>query len=269
MKTTIDKTEEQILSLGRKISRKRIFENTKTATNKFNRNSETTKLFFSDIIEPKINKQVDIGVKNIDTVSSAVNLSKLGRTCILNMASASKPGGGVAYGEQAQEECLFRCSNLWETVTEDFYPLKDDECLYTKNAVFFKDSNYNFMEPIVVDVVTIASINLNENSYYDEDNECWVDGIVEKQDNYEEITKNKIRLMLSAAINNDIENIVLGAWGCGVFKNDPDEIATMFHDVLMEGYAHSFNIIEFAIINDENSVSNNYVSFLKKFNQYD
>jgi len=101
------------------------------------------------------------------------------------------------------------------------------------------------MKDVKVDVVTIAAINLN----------------AQKVDNYEELTKNKIRLMLSIATKNNIDNIILGAWGCGVFGNEPSKMAKMFMDVINEGY--SFDNIIFAIINDHNSVGNNYNEFKK------
>jgi uncharacterized protein (TIGR02452 family) len=163
------------------------------------------------------------------------------------MASYKRPGGGVINGARAQEECLFRCSNLGHVIPNDFYPLQDNELLWTKDAVFFKDFNYGYMQDVHVDVVTIAAINLND----------------QKVNNYEELTKNKIRLMLSMAIKNDIDNIILGAWGCGVFGNEPGRMAKMFKDVLDEGYDCIFDNVIFAIINDHNSVGNNYDEFRK------
>lgn len=245
--------------------RVKIFEDTKRLTSLLKRDSKTYKHNFSDIVNPIVGGESGfIGVASSDTVSGAMTLSRMGKTCVLNMASSTKAGGGVATGEQAQEECLFRCSNLWETVVQDFYPLQDDECLYTTDAIFFKDKDYDILNTtnqFVVDVVTIAAINLNKDSYYDEKNECWVDVISEKPENYEELTKKKMRLMFSLAIRHRVENIVLGAWGCGVFKNKPDEMAKMFKEVLSEGYANSFKQIYFAVINDSNSNGNNFKSF--------
>jgi uncharacterized protein (TIGR02452 family) len=205
-------------------------------------NSITTKHDFSEISTSKsISKNIE--VVNSDSVSALTEFSKTGKTAVLNMASYKRPGGGVINGARAQEECLFRCSNLGHVISTDFYPLQDDELLWTKDAVFFKDVNYGYMKDVKVDVVTIAAINLN----------------AQKVDNYEELTKNKIRLMLSIATKNNIDNIILGAWGCGVFGNEPSKMAKMFMDVIKEGY--SFDNIIFAIINDHNSVGNNYNEF--------
>ena len=49
--------------------------------------------------------------------------------------------------------------------------------------------------------------------------------------------------------------------GCGVFGNDPVNIATWFKEILTEGYYKSFKNVIFAVINDHNSVSNNYQIF--------
>ena len=74
-----------------------------------------------------------------DTVTSAIRWSKVGKVAILNMASARRPGGGVEKGARAQEESLFRCSNLFDTIPQDMYPIGLEEAIYTKDAVFFKD----------------------------------------------------------------------------------------------------------------------------------
>jgi uncharacterized protein (TIGR02452 family) len=72
----------------------------------------------------------------------------------------------------------------------------------------------------------------------------------------------KIKLMLSLAYLNNCDNIILGAWGCGVFKNDPQTIANFFHEILvLEEYKYMFNKVIFAVINDNNSVGNNYEIF--------
>jgi uncharacterized protein (TIGR02452 family) len=73
--------------------------------------------------------------------------------------------------------------------------------------------------------------------------------------------------MLSLAAKHGVRNIILGAWGCGVFKNDPETISLYFHEVLVqECYSGLFNQVVFAIINDHNSVGNNFGIFNNQFN---
>lgn len=220
-------------------------------------NSVTTKHKFNEILVSDVpNKtEYNISVINSDSVSAVVDYSKQRKSCILNMASYKRPGGGVKRGSRAQEECLFRCSNLTHVISEDFYPLIENQCLYTKDVIFFKDFNYDYMDEVKSDVVTIAAFNLNEQE-------------IDTTDSYYiNTTKQKIRLMLSLAIKNDVDNIILGSFGCGVFKNDPEQMSEFFHDILeKENYRVYFKNVVFAIINDHNSVGNNFEIFNNKFN---
>lgn len=213
--------------------------------------SVTTKHTFKNIrIHDNFSSLKNVSVINTDTVTAGVSLSKSGKTAVLNMASYKKPGGGVINGARAQEESLFRCSNLFDSISKDHYPLKPDECLYTENSSFFKNFKYEYIEKVELDVITIAAINMN--------------GKRMNSEIYHLFTKNKIRLMLSVAHLNKVENLVLGAFGCGVFKNNPEYIARMFkHALTKEGYASKFKNICFAIINDHNSVGSNYEVFSK------
>jgi len=195
----------------------------------------------------------NIEVVSSDTVSAIIALREHGTVCALNMASYRRPGGGVINGAKAQEECLYRCSNLGTLDTNMYYPLSDEAAVYTKNAVFFKDVNYDYMPEVICDVVTIAAYNFNEKGL----------SRLEFTD-YEAQTKRKIRFMLKLANENQIDSVVLGAWGCGVFDNDPFEMATMFKEVLIgENYASLFKLVRFAVINDHNSVGDNYDVFNK------
>jgi uncharacterized protein (TIGR02452 family) len=239
-----------------------VFEDTKRKSQKMSYDGKTTKHTVTDLIESegdkpkKFVKSNNIYVVNSDSVSYIQQLDKggiLGRTCILNMASSKKPGGGVANGAMAQEECLFRCSDLVHLIDKDLYPIQNDEIIYTENAKFFKDKDYNDMESITVDVVTVPALNLNQKmvaEYYEKGT-----------GDYERITKDKIRGMLLAASSHGVDNIILGAWGCGVFKNDPTEMAEIFMSVLNDEYRHRFKRVIFAIINDHNSVGDNYDMF--------
>lgn len=219
-------------------------------------NSISTKHSFSEI--KKVPATNEFIVQNMDSVSALERYSRYGKVCMLNMASYKRPGGGVRNGAATQEECLFRCSNLFETVNKKHYPLQDDQCIYTRDAVFFKNARYHTIDPITCDVVTIAAINLNKNSKYDKKNEKWVDGIVEKNSNYNWMTRHKMKLMLSLAKQNHVKVMILGAWGCGVFKNDPVDIANLFKEVFED---YEFEAVIFPIINDQNSVGDNYNVF--------
>ena len=226
-----------------------IYEDTVSKSLTMDTDSVTTKHTFKDI-ETGNSPVGKVTVINSDTVSALVEYYKLGKTGVINMASFKRPGGGVAKGSVAQEECLFRCSTIHKDISTDLYPLKEDEALLTKDVMFFKDKYYQTMYPAFADVVTIAAFNLNKFG----GNKAKT---FENEPEYEQVMRDKIRLMLS--LFKGCENIILGAWGCGVFKNDPERVANMFKGELKNNY--NFKNVVFAVINDNNSVDNNYKIF--------
>lgn len=195
------------------------------------------------------NKGGNVVVEPLDTVSALIKYSSLGKTAILNMASERRKGGGVANGAMAQEECLFRCSNLF-TISDGFYPLGPLEYVYTNDATFIKDRNYGTMQPVTCDVITMPAINTHKYEYS------------------ELLTLLKIGSIIDFAIENDCDNLILGAWGCGVFGNNPEIMSNLFHKALFQyGKNKAFKNVVFAIINDENSVGNNYKIFRNTFEE--
>jgi uncharacterized protein (TIGR02452 family) len=199
----------------------------------------------------KYSKDLKVEVLALDTVSALELFPS--DTCVLNMASFKRPGGGVRSGSMAQEEELFRCSNLHH-ISKDLYPLKDDEYLYSKDVIFIKNKYYQDIEPIKCDVITIAAPNLNIGGNYNKE--------FAETSEYETLIKNKMRAML----NTEKSTLILGAWGCGVFKNNPLQIAELFNEVIAEKNTNVKHII-FAVINDRNSVSNNYQIFKDTINE--
>jgi uncharacterized protein (TIGR02452 family) len=161
------------------------------------------------------------------------------------MASYKHPGGGVIRGAMAQEEELSRRSNLMLDLTTYDYPLRLNEFIYSKDVTFYKDGNYQLLDSFDCDIITIAAINLNG---------------LPMPKNYESIMRSKIRTMIVEAHNNGCKNLVLSAFGCGVFSNDPYIVAAYFKDELMHLGAYFDNVV-FAIINDRNSVASNYEIF--------
>jgi hypothetical protein len=101
--------------------------------------SVSSKHTFEDIIERPTGLSKDnITVINSDTVSALVEYSKISKTCILNMASHKKPGGGVK--SASARGIAFRCSNLSKSISNTLYPLNKNECVYTKNSIFLRIS---------------------------------------------------------------------------------------------------------------------------------
>ena len=229
-----------------------VFKDTKKKTK--GRHSHSQKLRFT--------MPLKVSVIASDTVSAIIQYADKVPVA-LNMASLRKPGGGVANGAMAQEECLFRCSNLHHSISKHAYPLKHNEAIYTHAAEFIKDRFYEDLpEPVNCDIITIPAVNIN--SRYRPD-------ALMTDKEYTDLTSAKMRLIFRAAEENNRETLILGAWGCGVFKNDPQRIASMFWHVINElnnEYAFkrtSLKHIVFAIINDKNANSDNLKTFENMF----
>lgn len=195
------------------------------------------------------------------TFAAAQKNIRYGKTAVLNFANPQYPGGGASKGAVAQEECLCRCSNLYlclsaPNIFEDYYfyhkkytnHLFSDRLIYTKDVVVFKDeSEVPALLPrdewFFVDVITcaapyIAKINIDNASL-------------------KSLFKSRIKNIFEAAIDNKVEVIILGAFGCGAFKNPPEVVAEAFHEVIDEnGYAYNFRKIVFAIKCNPNNTKN-------------
>ena len=182
------------------------------------------------------------------------------KTAVLNFASSTNPGGGVTSGASAQEECLCRVSTLYpclkdESMWDLFYaphrkarnPLHNDDVIYTKDIVVFKDDDYQPLpQHFSVDVITCAAPTLREqvsNRYNPSDGDQAPD-ITPKA--LLALHEKRGRKILSAAAANGAEVLILGAFGCGAFKNDPVVVARAYANILPE-YLRYFRTIEFAV----------------------
>ena len=195
----------------------------------------------------ELNHTTKVSVINEDCMVTANRLSRLRRTCLLNMASYKKPGGGVKSGAMSQEEELARRSNLIFGLSSLYYPLQEDKFLFTKGVTFFKDSDYNIIPSFKVDVITMAALNINGK---------------DKPDGYETVMRDKIEAIIRYPCKLDCGNLVLSAFGCGVFKNDPTFVANEFKKAIQK-YGGIYSNITFSILNDHNSVDSNYEIFKK------
>ena len=182
------------------------------------------------------------------------------KVAVLNFASSTSPGGGVTCGASAQEECLCRVSTLFPCLKDEsmwnlFYtphrkarnPLHNDDIIYTKDIIVFKDDDYQPLpQPFAVDVITCAAPTLREqtsNRYNPSDGDQAPDITPEQ---LLALHERRGRQILSAAVANGAQVIILGAFGCGAFKNDPAVVAQAYANILPE-YLHYFRTIEFAV----------------------
>lgn len=213
--------------------------------------------------------EMQIMVTNKDTFSAALDMSRkssLGEIAVLNFANPVNPGGGVKYGAMAQEEDLCRKSTLYvslksESVSE-FYQFHKKECdcfsshsiIVSPNVEVFRSYN-NDLLPYTFSVAVIS---------------CAApifDGIKKKSYSYDEYTSllyERIMGILSICEKMGYTKLVLGAWGCGSFSNDPKLMARLFYKALCQ-FNGSFKEIEFAVFGGaKNFDSFHEVMILKK-----
>lgn len=170
-----------------------------------------------------------IEVVNETTAQAAVRLQAAGKNNLvaLNFASARNQGGGFLAGAVAQEEDLCRASGLYSCLKRKpmFYNanIMCDDALYTHgiiyspNVPFFRDEYNQFLEkPFLLSIITAPAPNLS--GMREEGNKALVKGLLRER---------AIRI-LQAANANGHKNIILGAWGCGAFGNDPKIVSEAF-----------------------------------------
>ena len=181
-----------------------------------------------------------------------------------NFASASNPGGGVTKGANAQEECLCRCSGLYfclntPAMWDGFYkphrdahdPIHNDDIIYTPRVTVFKTDTATPQllpesEWYDVDIITCAAPNLRNqpsNRYNSGDGNRQVKM---KDKELLALHEKKLRRRLEVALSEGCETIILGAFGCGAFQNNPEVVALANRNVIKD-YLHAFKNIEFAV----------------------
>lgn len=185
------------------------------------------------------------------------------KIAVLNFASATNPGGGVETGSSAQEESLCRCSTLYPTLTQDwlwqaYYQknrnmhdnLHTDACIYSPEIIICKtdDAYPERMEEkdwVDVDVISCAAPNLRKRPGNIHNPEYGAAKVLSSGELYQLHVKRAKHILHTAAAN-EVDALVLGAFGCGAFMNDPDVVAKAYADVVRE-YKQYFRMIEFAV----------------------
>ncbi len=228
---------------------------------------EKTKYYTTPIKLEAPTKSIDTKVFVIaeDCLVTAEMLVKLGyKTAVLNMASAEVPGGAVIHGTGAQEENLCRRTNLYPALTQDkkAYPMQGDSAgSYAPKVLVFRqgeNTSYDFLpRPFTVSVISVSALIMPKTDLANNLNE---------EDCLH--TKERIRTILRIGAENGQEALVLSAFGCGVFLNPPQQMATLFKEVIEEyEFKNRFKIIVFSILNDSNAPKGgNYKPFATVLN---
>lgn len=183
------------------------------------------------------------------------------RVALLNFASARNPGGGFLNGAKAQEEDLCRCSALYPTLTSqmEYYEanrrqsslLYTDHLIYSPAVPFFRVSGSGkFLdEPFLVDVITAPAPNsgpyLKKTKKVGRLESCFLD---------------RWRNVLKVATHEQVETLILGAWGCGAFGGDPEMASRTALQAIRE-FGGGLEKILFAIPNRGKRSAANYKVF--------
>ncbi|MFE6973958.1 TIGR02452 family protein [Streptomyces sp. NPDC057682] len=190
-----------------------------------------------------------------------------GKVAVLNYASARNPGGGYLNGAQAQEEALCRGSALYATLVRapDYYAhhraersaFYTDRVIHSPGVPVFRDDRGRLLDvPYTAGFLTSPAPNA---------------GVIraqtpEKAHRVPAALASRAERVLEVAAVRGYRRLVLGAWGCGVFRNDPAEVAGAFHALLTGGgrFAGHFEQIVFGIL-DRNEDSPTRAAFARTF----
>lgn len=180
-----------------------------------------------------------------------LHLAGGGPVAVLNFASARNPGGGYLNGAQAQEEALCRASALYACLREapEFYAahraersaLYSDRVIHSPAVPVFRDERGGLLdEPFPAAFLTAAAPNA---------------GVITRQSSGEVTAigpalRGRAERVLEVAAARGHRQLVLGAWGCGVFRNDPAAVADAFGRLLLgDGrFAGAFGHTVFAVL---------------------
>ena len=167
------------------------------------------------------------------------------RTMVLNFASPTVAGGGFLAGERAQEEyhcrstALFACQlggPMYAFHQQQSNALHSDAMIYSPDVPVFRDDDHRMREqPFKVAFVSAASCDARDVAPLDQAKIPGAMGV-------------RIVKVLAVAQANGHDALVLGAWGCGNFANDPGLIADLFRQALDGPFKGAFRQVTFAIV---------------------
>lgn len=194
--------------------------------------------------------QPETRVDNISAVGAVRILAAEGKTEIgvLNFASAKNPGGGFLNGAMAQEESLAVSGTLYPTLTahEEYYQKNRanpsmmylDYGIFSPDVLFFRDESFQLTgTPVRASVLTLPAVNMGQ--------------VVLKKEDVKEakrVMRRRMKLALGIFAERQAKHLVLGAYGCGVFRNDPGEIAAWWKELMEEGMGAYFDSVFHAVL---------------------
>ena len=183
-----------------------------------------------------------VGVANETTLAAGRRLTGMGlRPVALNFANGVNPGGGFLFGARAQEEVLCRSSALYATLDGDamyaahqrqgHHESSDWVILSPDVPVFRADDGSPLAAPWLLSFATCAAPYAPTVG----------------RPRAADLLTGRISRLLAVARAHGYESLVLGAWGCGAFANDPERTARDFRSALEGEFSGSFREVVFAI----------------------
>lgn len=211
---------------------------------------------FFTLKEEENGYDTEIIVTDEDSVTAIMN-HKEGKTAVLNFASYKRPGGGFIDGMLAQEEALCHESFLYNVLSQfPGYYSKNKEDLnsgfYRSRALYSPD--ILFKESKTCDVITCAAPNASRMLRYQTGQE---------KENAQALAE-RVLFVLNIAAEQKVDTLILGAYGCGVFKQNPKDVAALFKYYLNTVRKRSFKKVVFAI---PMKASANHQAFLNEFGE--
>lgn len=206
-----------------------------------------------------------INVTNEDSFQAA---GRFENPFVMNFANAHNPGGGFLVGANAQEEALCRCSTLYASIKSDnakqmykynntyLNSVESDYMILSPNVCVFRNEKCELLQkPFTAAVITLPAPNR------------YGAGMFAPHKLISETMLRRIRIVLRIAMKHGYRNLVLGAWGCGAFGNDPDDVSGYFKAaVIDEKYGFCFDEICFAVYGKQDS--KNIQAFRNTFWKY-
>ncbi|MER5861914.1 TIGR02452 family protein [Kitasatospora sp. NPDC002040] len=200
------------------------------------------------------------------SVEAARRLTEEGaeHVAVLNFASARNPGGGYLRGAKAQEEDLCRSALLYHCLlaAPDYYEAHrasadlnySHRVIWSPGVPVIRDRQGALLrQPYPVSFLTSPAPNAGQLALRSEGRPVDV----------REVLAERAGRVLGVAAAHGVRELVLGAWGCGVFRNDPAEVADAFAQAL-DAYGATFTRVVFAVW-DRTPVSANRAAFEARF----
>ncbi|SEG15008.1 TIGR02452 family protein [Nonomuraea solani] len=208
--------------------------------------------------------RTDVEVTGETSLQAARRLN-LDGTAVLNFASARNPGGGYLNGAKAQEEDLCRNALLYPCLLQapDYYDAHraSPDLLYSHRVIWSPgvpvhrgEGGRLLAEPYLVSFLTSPAPNAGQALRRDPD----------AGERIRQALNERAGRVLAVAAHHGARALVLGAWGCGVFRNDPREVAAAFHTHLGGAFAGVFERVVFAVW-DRSPDSANRAAFAERF----